>query len=101
MPIAGEFLAKLGNTATITVSDGTSARVALPESTRGYHITAIGTPMWVNLGDGSVSADANNRKLHLTVDESKEFQGLIESQTHIAAAGDGGAGTLLITGLDN
>lgn len=97
---AGEFLAKLGAVDEITVSNGASARIAFPGATRGFHVTAIGAPMNINVGDGSVVAGPSDRKLYLSAGESKEFR-RVGDQTHIAAYGVGSTGTLLVTAMDD
>lgn len=103
MPVmAGEFLAKLGDAVTLAVTDGASATVALPtNATRGYRATAIDAPQFIQLGESDVVVSSASPQAALAVDESIEFRAQADGQTHIAAMGRGGGGTLLITALDH
>lgn len=99
---AGEFLPALGDDLSVAVStDAATAATLLPEATRGYHCTAIGAPMYLNVGGSGVTSGANDRKLYLSAGETKEFRSLVDAQTHFSAYGIGGAGTMLITALNN
>lgn len=101
--MAGEFLAKLGESDSVAVTDATSSNVELPgNATRGYRVTAVDVAMFIQLGGSdSVAASPTNRIAALAVNESIEFRSQVDGQSYIAGYGRGGAGTLLVTALDH
>lgn len=104
MPVmAGEFLARIGAAAIVDIADGASASGALPtDATRGYRVTAVDAPMFLQLGDSAgVTVNPALPQIALANNESIEFRARVDGQTHIAGYGRGSAGKLLITELSD
>lgn len=90
------FVPATANCVQLSVSNGSSDRVALPTMSPIVRIHSTGD-CFLNFGDASVTAAATNMP-HAA---GSEYYGIPDGATYVAAYGDGEAGTLTITPMDD
>jgi len=89
------FVPDAANNATLTVPNGSSDRVALPTTSPIVRIYSP-TDCFIVFGDSSVTATTTS----MPHDAGAEYYGVPDSATYVAAYGNGGTGTMIITPMD-
>jgi len=89
------FVPDVANNVQLAVSNGASSRVALPTSSPIVRIHSSGAA-FLNFGDVTVNAATTS----MPHPAGAEYYGVPDGATYVAAWGDGEAGTLTVTPMD-